>query len=538
MKIRSVAIFEDELKELLSNPHTSSNMRNAVSLAEQILELKKNSSYALYTMALHEVCVANRVAPMADYSKAIKNFKHLIKIDPKFIEAYLMLAKVYRETDRQKEYELLKKANKVFPENYLIMFDLGNLMCFQTGEKEEGLELFTKCVQKLPQVDSAWAALGSAYLLNRNLEMALKCFETSLAINSENLTSTLGIGVYHFEHANFKKAREFYEKSLMINKDSFWATFNISLLDLLNDDYESGLKVYEKRNKDFYLKKYGGSQYPEITRDEVQKNTNEKIVVLREQGYGDDIMFSRYLKPLKDLGYKVDYACPPELIEFFKLSPDLDEINISSQIDPGHYNYRTFLMSLPWITSKFVKNKISEPLSIDWKRFDKKKIKISSKTKSLLNSKKLKVGFAWSGRPTHLRDQVRTIDISSFEKLFKTQGVDFFSLQKFGKKEDHKYMSKFENVHDCERDLKDFLHTAYLIKEMDVIITIDTSLVHLAGTLAKKSYLLLPLVPDFRWGLKSKQGWYPEINLLRQKEIDDWTYPINEAKKILKKLSG
>ena len=107
MKIRSVGIFEDELKALLSNPHTSSNMRNAVTMAEQILELKKNSSYALYTMALHEVCIANRVAPMADYSKAIKNFKHLIKIDPKFIEAYLMLAKVYRETDRQKEYELL-----------------------------------------------------------------------------------------------------------------------------------------------------------------------------------------------------------------------------------------------------------------------------------------------------------------------------------------------------------------------------------------------------------------------------------------------
>ena len=538
MKIRSVGIFEDELKALLSNPHTSLNMRNAVSMAKQILELKKNSSYALYTMALHEVCVANRVAPMADYSKAIKNFKHLIKIDPKFIEAYLMLAKVYRETDRQKEYELLKKANKIFPENYLIMFDLGNLMCFHSGEKEEGLELFTKCVQKLPQVDTAWSSLGSAYLLNRNLEMALKCFETSLTLNPENLTSTLGIGVYHFEHANFKKAREYYDKSLMINKDSFWATFNISLLNLLQDDYENGLKVYENRNKDFYLKKYGGSNYPEITRDEVQKNTNEKIVVLREQGFGDDIMFSRYLKPLKDLGYKVDFACPPTLVDFFKLSPDLDGINVSSDIAPGQYNYRTFLMSLPWITSKFIKNKISEPLSIDWKRFDKKKIKISSKTKSLLSSKKLKVGFAWSGKSTHLRDQVRTMDISYFEKLFKTKGIEFFSLQKFGKKEDIRYMSKFENVHDCDKDLKDFLHTAYLVKEMDVIITIDTSLVHLAGTLAKKTYLLLPLVPDFRWGLKSKQGWYPEVNLLRQKAIDDWTHPINEAKKILKKLSS
>ena len=297
-------------------------------------------------MALHEVCLANKVAPMADYSKAIENFKKIIKLDPKFVEAYLMLAKIYRETDRQKEYDLLLAANKKFPEHYLIMFDLANLMCFKTGEKEKGLELFMKCVQKLPQVDTAWAALGSAYLLNRELDMALKSFETSLAINPDNLTSTLGVGVYHFEHANFKKAREYYEKSLMINKDSFWATFNISLLDLLQGNYESGLEVYEKRDKDTFLKKYGGSEYHEITRDDVQKNTNEKIIVLREQGFGDDVMFSRYLKPLKDLGYEVHYACPPELVEFFKLSPDLDGINISSHFDHGHFIIE-LLLSLP-----------------------------------------------------------------------------------------------------------------------------------------------------------------------------------------------
>ena len=85
----------------------------------------------------------------------------------------------------------------------------------------------------------------------------------------------------------------------MINKDSFWATFNISLLNLLEGDYENGLRIYEKRNKEQFLKKYGGSELTEITRDEVKKNTNEKIVVLREQGFGDDVMFSRYLKPLK-----------------------------------------------------------------------------------------------------------------------------------------------------------------------------------------------------------------------------------------------
>ena len=534
MKIRSIDALEKELKVYLASPHTSNNMKNAVSMAEKILEVKKNSNYALYAMALHEVCMANRVAPMADYTKAIENFKNLIKVDPKFIEAYLMLAKIYREIDANKEYELLVEANKVFPDHYLVMFDLANLMCFKTGEKEKGLELFTKCVQKLPQVDTAWAALGSAYLLNRNLEMALKCFETSLAINPENLTSVLGIGVYNFEHANFKKAREYYEKSLMINKDSFWGTFNISLLNLLEGDYENGLKIYEKRNKEQYLKQYGGSELPEITRDEVQKNTNEKIVVLREQGFGDDVMFSRYLKPLKDLGYNVHYVCPPELIEFFKLSPDLDEIGVSSHSDSERFNYRTFLMSLPWITSKFIKNKINKPINIDWKRFDEKKVKISSKIKSLLNSKKLKVGFAWSGRTQHMRDQVRTMDIKCLDSLFKTKEVDFSLFKNLVKKEDLKYLNKFSNVYDCENVLKDFLHTAYLIKQMDVILTVDTSLVHMAGTLGKKTYLFLPLVPDYRWGLKSKQEWYPEVNLLRQKKIDDWTHPVKEAKRFWK----
>ena len=80
-------------------------------------------------------------------------------------------------------------------------------------------------------------------------------------------------------------------------------------------------------------------------------------------------------------------------------------------------------------------------------------------------------------------------------------------------------LNKFKNIHDCEKDLNDFLHTAYFINKMDVIFTVDTSLIHLAGTLGKKAYLFLPLVPDYRWGLKSKQEWYPEVNLLRQKKL-------------------
>ena len=107
---------------------------------------------------------------------------------------------------------------------------------------------------------------------------------------------------------------------------------------------------------------------------------------------------------------------------------------MTSNVDSGLFNYRTFLMSLPWITSKFIKNKINKPLKIDWKRFDEKKVRISSKNKSLLNSKKLKVGFAWSGRVTHLRDQVRTMDINLLNDLFKLKEIDFSLFKNLAKR--------------------------------------------------------------------------------------------------------
>ena len=187
MYVRSVDVLEQELKNFLGNPHTSRNLAKAVNQAEEILKVDKKSNYANYTLALHKLAIANKTAPMADYTDVINSLEKIIKTDPKFLEAYLMLAKLYREIDRDKEYQLLLKANDEFPDHYLIMFDLANMMCFRTGEKEKGLEFFGRCVEKLPMVDSAWAGLGSAYLITRNFKMSLTCFETAISINPDNV---------------------------------------------------------------------------------------------------------------------------------------------------------------------------------------------------------------------------------------------------------------------------------------------------------------------------------------------------------------
>ena len=534
MKVRSHGSLEEELKQILGTPHTSNNLEKAVQLAEEIIRINKTSNYANYAMGLHELALANRTAPQVDYDRPIEAFKKIIEMDPNFVEPYLMLAKIYRETNRDLEYQLLLKANKQFPDHYLIMFDLANLMTFKTGEKEKGLELFAKCVQKLPMVDTAWAGVGSGYLLNREFDMALKSFETSLAINPENTISILGMGVIHFENANFKEARKYYEKSLTIDKASFWGNFNIALLNLLEGDDKTGWKFFEKRDKDQYLSRYGGSDVQEIFKEDISRNSNQKIVILREQGFGDDIMFSRYLKPLKNLGYDVTFACSPELKELFKLSPDLDDIKLTSSIaDTKEYDYRAFLMSLPWLMSNFQKPRLNEPLRIDFSRFNEKDLKIKSGIKKLVNSKKLKIGLAWSGSPKHLRDLCRSIDLELLKNIFKTQHVEFFALQKVHKERDIKFLKKFKNVHNCSDHLKDFMHTAYFIEKMDMIFTVDTSLVHLAGTMNKKTFLFLPKVPDYRWGLGKNQEWYPSVSLLRQEKVSDWKKPIEDCQKII-----
>ena len=112
MKVISHGSLEEELKKVLSNPHTSNNLEKAVQIAEEIIKIDKTSNYANYAMGLHELALANRTAPQVDYDRPVEAFKKIIKMDPNFIEPYLMLAKIYRETDRNLEYKLLLKANK------------------------------------------------------------------------------------------------------------------------------------------------------------------------------------------------------------------------------------------------------------------------------------------------------------------------------------------------------------------------------------------------------------------------------------------
>ena len=531
----SVESLEEDLKSFLSDPETTHDLKTAVSKAHEILNHNDKSSYAHYTLALNEVAYANKLAPLSNFDPSIKRLKSIIEMDPNFLEAYLMLAKLYKDSDKQKEFEILNEANKKFPDNFLIMYDLANIKLHTTGEKNEAVDLFSKCVQKLPQIANNWGSLGTAYLFTRELEMAKTCFETALSIEPDHVPSILGIGVYHYENANFEEAKKFYQESLKIDGGSYYGNMNLAYLELLIGDQVKGHEMYEKRDKNHFLKKYGGSGFKEMQKINTRKNSNEKLIILNEQGFGDDIMFSRYLKPLVELGYKPTMMEQPELIDLMKLSPDLDGIEIRSNLpecDPNTFKYRTFLLSLPYIMGDFLKKK-PDPLFIDSKRIIEKDLRNRNKINNTLTSKKFKVGFSWSGNPKHHRHFNRSIELTKFSEIFDNHDIEFFAIQKGINPVDKKILKNYKNVKNCDDLLADFLHTAYLVSKMDMIISVDTSLVHLSGSMKKETKLLLPKVPDWRWGVDSKQEWYPSVENFRQTTIDDWSDPINKIKKVL-----
>ena len=535
MLVKSLDVMEENLKSFLSDPDNNHDLKTAVSMAREILVHKKDSSYAQYALALNEIVYANRLAPLSDFTSSIERLKRLIKLHPKFLEAYLMLAKIYGETDKDLELKTLARANNIFPNHYLIMYDLASLKLFKTGEKEEALELLFKCVEKLPQLPNNWAMLGTAYIMLREFEMAKTCFETALNLEPDHLNSVLGIGVYHFENANFVKAREYYQRSLKINKDSYYANFNIALLEILEGNFKKGIELHEKRDKKAVLKKYGGSGYIEMQQKDVKKDTHNKILVIKEQGYGDDIMFSRYLKFFNSLGYNITLATNPELINLLKASPDLDDIKIVSslpELSPDTFDFRTHLMSLPYLLLNYIEEK-PKPIYICEKRIKSKKLKFQNQIDRTLNNKKLKVGITWSGNPKHWRDKNRSIELEMIQTLFSLEKVEFYAIQKVFEKREEKILKKYTNVNPCSEYLYDFAHTAYLTSEMDLIVSVDTSLVHLAGSMNKKTYLMTPVVPDWRWGLEKNQDWYPSVTLVRQEKIGCWIQPIQKMKKLL-----
>ena len=257
---------------------------------------------------------------------------------------------------------------------------------------------------------------------------------------------------------------------------------------------------------------------------------NKTLLVESEQGIGDVIQFCRYIPLLANSNTKIIMETPKTLYSIIKtLGPNVKIIEQGKELP--HFDYHIPIMSLP-LAFKTSLNDI--PKNIPYLFVDDQKRKIWKE--ELGEQKKIRLGLAWSGSKIHKKDKNRSLLLRELSCIFQLP-LELHSLQKEIREIDKLTLVEFNQIYQHQEKLDDFSDTAALIEKMDLIISVDTSIAHLAGALGKPIWILLPFNPDFRWMLNVKNSpWYPSARLFRQPKIGDWESVINEVFTELTKL--
>lgn len=257
-----------------------------------------------------------------------------------------------------------------------------------------------------------------------------------------------------------------------------------------------------------------------------------RILVRPEQGLGDTIQFVRYIPMLPRLGIQPVVACQPELGRLLRTMAGIDRLLVPGDRIPAVDAHCTF-MDLPRF---FGTDLTTIPATIPY-LFPDDALARQWLDRMPTHDKPLKVGLSWAGRPTHGNDHNRSIALQSLAPLAGVDGIWFCSLQKGDAARQAQSPPPGMRVADWTGELADFADTAALLANLDLLITVDTAVAHLAGAMGKPVWVLVPFFPDWRWMLdRPDSPWYPTMRLSRQPARGDWSTPIRQIAQELQKL--
>ncbi|MBL4719658.1 MAG: tetratricopeptide repeat protein [Alphaproteobacteria bacterium] len=367
---------------------------------------------------------------------------------------------------------------------------------------------FNKALNEDPTSGAAWNGLGKSFFDLGDLSAAIDAFGHAAAI-----FDTLGPGA---EAAN----------------ESASARYHQSMALLATGDFAAGWPAHEARLGVTRM----GFQGPTPPLWTGQPLAGKRLLVLFEQGYGDMIQFARYLPRLRSLDCKLVVSMPADLIPLLSpLAPNATFITMeegrSNTVDA---DFSVWLMSLP---NRLGAQTISDiPAEIPYIAPPAGTPIEAPLNEAFPQSNDLSIGLVWAGRPSHPQDHQRSIDSRLLAPLFDIPGVRFYGLQKEGAP-DITLTSRF--AHDWSNALTSFSATAAILARLDLIITVDTAVAHLAGAMGRPVWLMLPFAADWRW-LRDRDDspWYPTMRLFRQNRPGDWHPVIDVIGKALTELSA
>jgi tetratricopeptide (TPR) repeat protein len=448
-------------------------------------------------------------------------YRMALQLNPEMDDTYCNLGNLYQKRGEAALAESnYLAALKINPQNADVHKNLG-VIFLMAGRNEEALSHYQMALHLNPVMEDAYYNLGELYKKQGDYEAAVKSYISALSINPLNARARVNLGCSYTELYRFDEAISCFDEVLRFEPANTGAHWNLACLLLLRGNFRDGWREYEWR-----------FQFDEVKQPAIVDRRNSRplwngaplsgktLLVYVEQGFGDTMQFCRYLPLVQQRVERVIFECQPELmrllsgcfngIEFIARSADyaLPEVEYDVQVP---------LLSLPHLFGTEID---TIPNGAPYIHADAQQAAL---WRNRLDASQFKVGLVWAGNPNHNRDYKRSISLDLFAPLSKIENVHFYTLQKGPAALQAAKPPAGMQLIDLSAELDDFATTAAVIANLDLVIAVDTSVVHLAGAMGKPVWTLVYSPPDWRWLLDREDSpWYPTLRLFRRELDDEW----------------
>jgi tetratricopeptide (TPR) repeat protein len=485
----------------------------SIAAAERAVALSPNDVASLVRLG---ECLLN---PDPDRAWAI--LTRALEIDPNLPAAHSHLGVLAaRRGQFSQAIASAQRAVEIAPTHPHALANL-SFVLGESGQAQAAAEAARRAIEVRPGFGPAYAHLARALDAMGRIEEAEAMDARAAELEPAAVQNWINLGVAHAKVGHVDRAIAAFRRAIAMEPDRAEAHFNLGMALLTIGNFPEGWREFEWRWKH---PPFAAKHSRKLSRPWTGQplSAGQSLLLLSEQGMGDTIHFIRYAPILAQGGARIILACPRMLIPLMQSVPGLSSV-IDLEGPHPNCDYQVHLMSVPFLVNTTLE---SIPASVPYLSAPADKILHWKERVSVFGG--LRVGICWAGNPNHPQDRLRSIDSALLAPLAAIRGVTFFSLQK------HlpgpppplpmiDFMAEFQNFSDTA-----------LMANLDLVISVDTAVAHLAGAMARPVWTLLPVGPDWRWMLdRSDCPWYPTMRLFRQPAALDWASVIDMVSRSL-----
>jgi tetratricopeptide (TPR) repeat protein len=493
----------------------------ALATYDRSLAIRPDQVVALYNRG-------GALQKLGRFEEALASYDRALAISPGLVEAHVNRGNTLIALDRHNDaLASFDRALALRPDLVEALTNRGNALN-GLNRYDDALESYDRAIARQPAYAAAHYNRGTTLHEMKRYAEAITAYDRAIALQPDYPEAFSNRGATLWELKRHDEALASYDRAIALQPAFPEAHWNAASLRLLTGDFARGWKEYEWRWKyktmaramrNFVQPQWGGEPI-----------SGKTILLHSEQGLGDAIQFCRYVPLVAELGTRVVLEVDSRLHELMSSLDGAAQVVSAGDALP-EFDLHCPLLSLPRAFNTVLATVPAQApyLHASAERLAKWSARLGPKTG-------LRVGLIWSGNRAHHRDQARSIEFSTLMPLLDVPAT-FFSLQKDVRPADAAALAGRQEIIQLAGEFADFSDTAAAMAQLDLIISVDTSTVHLAGALGRPVWILLPYLPDWRWLLdRDTSPWYPTARLFRQDVTRRWEGVIPRVQAALSEL--